>query len=549
MKEIGYESRRKLRVVIYARYSSENQREESIDAQIRYCKTFIEQNPEYELVDIYFDEAKTAKEDIENRVDFQRMIMDSKDDKYDVILVHKFSRFARNKLDSSIYKHKLREKGIKVISVSQHIDDSPEGRMMESFLEAIDEYYSDNLGLEVTKGLRENAFAGKHTGGIAPLGFRYDDNLKLREDKATSHIVRYVFDLYIQGYGSLSIASQLNQKGYTGSRGKPFSHTTVLHMLKNERYAGTFLYDIGDEHFRIENNHDAIIDIVTFQKVQEILKKRGNKPKVKHDHIYALTGKATCGLCGNSYHGAGYSHKRIENGKEVFVYHYRCVNKERRTCDNSNIQKSRLESHICEYILSNLLDDSFIERVATNFEAVLNEYKENQPKEALEGLKSEKRKLEEQKGKLLDLYLDPDSSIDKDTLNDRMDKLKKRIRGIDDEIKSFYINEAFALTKEDAVKYLNGFKESFDGKDEVMVKSLIDTFVEKVIIHKDTIDITYKVDFNRKIHETIGKADNAGDEDGQTSPCSIGISALADIHIPPEFFNVNIERSQLQGMR
>ena len=128
-----------IRVVIYARYSSDMQREESIDAQIRYCKEEIARNPNMVLVGVYYDEALSAKDNIEKRDDFQTMVKDGmKHDKFDAVLVHKFSRFARNKFDSAIYKKKLRDIGIRVISATQKIDDSPEGRMMESVIEAMD---------------------------------------------------------------------------------------------------------------------------------------------------------------------------------------------------------------------------------------------------------------------------------------------------------------------------------------------------------------------------------------------------------------------------
>ena len=162
------------KAVAYARFSSNNQREESIDAQLRAISDYCERE-NIQLVDIYSDEAQSAKTD--NRDDFKNMTDAIFKGNYDIdaVLVHKFNRFARNKYDSALYKKRLRDIGIKVVSVTQPIDDSPEGRILESLIEAMDEYYSENLALEVKKGMLENALKGKHTGGGKLLGLSVDD--------------------------------------------------------------------------------------------------------------------------------------------------------------------------------------------------------------------------------------------------------------------------------------------------------------------------------------------------------------------------------------
>ena len=162
------------RAVAYGRFSSSNQRDESIDAQLRAIGDYCEREG-IQLVEVYTDEAQSATTD--NRDDFMVMIdalLKGKLTDIDAVLVHKFNRFARNKYDSALYKKRLRDMGIKVISVTQPIDDSPEGRILESMIEAMDEYYSENLALEVKKGMLENALKGKHTGGGKLLGLSVD---------------------------------------------------------------------------------------------------------------------------------------------------------------------------------------------------------------------------------------------------------------------------------------------------------------------------------------------------------------------------------------
>ena len=159
--------------VAYGRFSSNNQREESIDAQFRAIREYCKKE-NIELIAEFKDEAISGKTD--DREDFQKMINQLLKGNLavDYVLVHKFNRFARNKYDSALYKKKLKDAGIKVISVSQKIDETPEGELLEGFLETIDQYYSANLAVEVRKGLRENALKGKHAGGQVLFGYSLD---------------------------------------------------------------------------------------------------------------------------------------------------------------------------------------------------------------------------------------------------------------------------------------------------------------------------------------------------------------------------------------
>lgn len=540
-----------IRVVIYARYSSDMQREESIDAQIRYCKEEIARNPNMVLVGVYYDEALTAKDNIEKRDDFQTMIKDGmKHDKYDVVLVHKFNRFARNKFDSAVYKKKLRDIGIRVISATQKIDDSPEGRMMESVIEAMDEYYSDNLGLEVKKGLRENAYSGKHI-GVAPLGFYTDEEGKLREDKKTSYLVRTMFDMYSQGYGMQTIALALNKKGYRTPRGKHFSTKAISAILNNERYTGTYIADVGGEHFRIENNHDALIDKMTFQKCIDIRKKQSHKPRLGSKHLYSLTGKMTCALCGAKYCGGGMSKSRVVNGVKKGIVYYICPNKKFGKCSNTNVNRDKIETLISNHIINHLLTDESIAKIVDEFEAVLKEYKETVPNEGLEVLKKELKKMRVQEEKLLDLYLDPESTLDKGSLNDRVKKAQMRILAIEKEIKSHYVTENFQMGREDAVQYLNDLKNNFDIEDKYAVKAFMDTFVENVIVKKGDIDIIFKVDFNQKMYEALGDDKSQGfievSEADDYSDIVTNRSGL--FIISPQMFKLSISKKELKYMK
>ena len=164
------------RAVLYARFSSDNQRSESIDAQIRAMKSYCDYH-QIAIIDTYIDEAKSAT--TAQRPAFQKMIADSKSHNFNIVLVHKLDRFARNRYDSALAKRELKRNGVAVYSVLENLDNSPESIMMEAVLEGMSEYYSQNLAREVMKGLVENALQCKHTGGKPPLG--YDVDLKTRK--------------------------------------------------------------------------------------------------------------------------------------------------------------------------------------------------------------------------------------------------------------------------------------------------------------------------------------------------------------------------------
>ena len=539
-----------IRVVIYARYSSDMQREESIDAQLRYCKEEIKRNPNMVLVGVYYDEALSAKDNIEKRDDFQLMIKDGmKQDKFDVILVHKFNRFARNTYDSAVYKHKLRDVGIRVISATQKIDDSPEGRMMESVIEAMDAYYSENLGLEVKKGLRENAYSGKHI-GIAPLGYVIGEDGKLKENKETSYLVKTIFDMYLQGHGMQTIAIELNSKGYRTPRGKHFSTKAISAILKNERYTGTFIGDVGNEHFRIENNHDALISKVAFQKAMDLRKKANHKPRIRSKNLYSLTGKMTCAICGAKYCGGGKSQSRKIKGVTKHIVYYICPNKKFGKCTNKSVNRDKIERLISDHIINNLLTDESIEKIVAEFEAVLKEYRDTVPDESLEALKRELGKLKVQEEKLLDLYLDPESTLDKDTLNERVKKTKARILAIDKEIKAHYVTENFKMDKEDAIKFLHELRDGYDSTDKFSVKALMDTFVEDVIVKKDEIEILYKVDFNQKMYEALGDDTQGFVEVSEANGYSDIVTNRSGLFIiSPTYSHQIVSRHDLKYMR
>src|SRR6056297_572143 len=254
-----------IRAVAYCRYSSDNQREESIDAQLRAIKDFCSREG-YTLTGTYIDEAVSGTSD--DRARFLDMIADASKGKFDVVLVHKLDRFARNRYDSAIYKKKLRDAGVRVVSILERLDDSPESIILESVLEGMNEYYSKNLSREVHKGMKENALQAKHNGGVPPLGF--DVNAEgfyvIKEPEADA--VRKIYELFITGHGYGLIAEKLNELGFSTKAGRAFRKNSIRDVLLNEKYIGTYIFAKGSsKEVRLEDALPAIIDKESFDKV------------------------------------------------------------------------------------------------------------------------------------------------------------------------------------------------------------------------------------------------------------------------------------------
>ena len=248
--------------VIYARYSSDNQREESIEGQIRECTAYAEKN-DITIVKHYIDRAISAKTD--NRPQFQQMIKDSDKKLFDIVLVWKLDRFARNRYDSARYKTQLKRNGVKLMSATEIISEGPEGIILESVLEGYAEYYSADLAEKVVRGQTENILKGRCNGGRGTFGYTLDSERKFHIDPLASPFVLESFTKYRDGLTMKEIRDWLNENGIKNPVGGEFTYNSVEHMLKNRRY-------IGELKFRdvvVPNAIPPIIPLELFEDVQE----------------------------------------------------------------------------------------------------------------------------------------------------------------------------------------------------------------------------------------------------------------------------------------
>ena len=217
-----------MKAVIYARYSSDNQREASIEGQIRECTAFAEKNG-ITVLRHYIDRAISAKTD--NRPEFQNMIIDSNKKLFDMIIVWKLDRFARNRYDSARYKAQLKKNGVKVVSATEVISDGAEGIILESMLEGFAEYYSVDLSEKVVRGMTDNALKCMFNGGTLPMGYVIDAEQHFQIDPVTAPYILDAFKQYDEGATMTQIRDWLNEQGMKNTRGNPLTYNSVQHLL------------------------------------------------------------------------------------------------------------------------------------------------------------------------------------------------------------------------------------------------------------------------------------------------------------------------------
>lgn len=339
--------------VIYARYSSDNQREESIEGQIRECTAYAEKNG-MTVVKHYIDRAYSAK--TANRPEFQQMVKDSEKRLFDVVLVWKIDRFARDRYDAAHYKHILQRNHVKLVSATEPISDTPAGIMMESMLTGMAEYYSAELSEKVVRGMTENVLKGKYNGGTVPIGYRIDENRFFQIDPLKAPFVVEAFKKYNEGATMKEIMNWLNQQGVTTNRNQKFTYNSVQTLLTNRRY-------IGENRFQdivMPDTVPVIVDKELFERVQEKIAKNRRAPaRHKAEDDYLLTTKLFCGMCGAMMFG------ECGTARNKTVYHYyKCANAKRtRSCKKKTVRKVWLEDLVVNATLEMLQDDKTIDAI------------------------------------------------------------------------------------------------------------------------------------------------------------------------------------------
>lgn len=460
-----------MNAVIYARYSSDNQREESIEGQIRECTAYAERNG-ITVVRHYIDRALSAKTD--NRPDFQQMIRDSNKKLFEIVLVWKFDRFARNRFDSANYKMILKKNNVHLISVMEPIAEGSQGILVETLLEGMAEYYSAELSEKVIRGQTENALKGKCTGGTGTIGYKIDADKFYRIDPLISPLVLEAFQRYDNGEKIVEIMNYLNEKGVRNMLGGKLTCSSMNTMLKNRRY-------IGELSFRDTVVPDAIPAIVPkdlFDRVQKRMEKNKRAPaRGKADEEYLLTTKLFCGKCGALMFG--------ESGTSATgrtYYYYKCATaKKKKGCNKKTVQKEWLENLVVQETMKLIQDDAVIERIVQ----LVMDF-QNQENTAIPLLEKQLREVDR---KLDNLMKAIEEGLFTRTTKERLDALEAQ----KDELTAKIADEKLRKPSfnADFIRFWLMKFRKFDVSQQKQRKALIEIFVNAIFLYDDRMLITF----------------------------------------------------------
>ncbi len=358
-----------LSAALYARVSSDRQDVDlSIAAQLRALRDYAERNG-YLIEREYIDEAESGR--VADRPQFRKMLDEAAqpDAPLQEILVWKFSRFTRKREHAVAFKSMLRRRGIRVTSVTEHADDTPTGKLMEASIESVDEFYSEHLAQEVTRGMREAASRGFFLSSKAPFGYRRikvldgaKERPTLQVDPDTGPIVKEIFEKSLRGVGLKEIAAELNERGIT-NKGKRWRRNSLHYVLTNEAYTGTAIWgrtttgDKKPDPVRTEGAWEALVSRELFNEVQQGLQERAPKKQrpARVGSKFLLSGLLRCGICGNPYTGQGAKSGRF------FYYVCRTLLREGAGSFSARyLNADRVEARIVERILGRILTDETI---------------------------------------------------------------------------------------------------------------------------------------------------------------------------------------------
>lgn len=503
MKQIISDVRK--RVAVYIRYSSENQRDGySVEYQLDECMKYINDHNML-FVKAYVDEAVSGKS-TNKRNSFFDMIADVKRGEYDCVVVYKYSRFARNLVEATLYRQQIEKAGAQLISAMERIDDStPEGRMMRNIIMVMDEYYSDNLATFVQSAQYLAAKNGKIMGGIAPLGLKYNDQgtYDINEDEAPA--IRLIFQMFADGASQAAILRQLDALGYRTRNGIPYKASTFAGLLTNVKYIGRYEIEItGYEKIVHENAFDALIDMNTWNRVQMRLeKKKAQKearPRMKK-RSYPLTGKIICTHCHHPYIGSAKG--GIHKGVRIDYNYYVCKGKDdKRICKNKNIRKERLEKYVFDQIRENFLNEHIIDQIAQQTYEILSADKPPTADE-LKALKKEKKKIESKLDLLLDSFVD--GEMPKSVLQRKSASLTEQATAIEKQIMRLEIAQSSVVTFDKVMAHLKTLMYNLESGDPDLQKAVVDQVVDKIYISESSVEVVLQINAEN-ISPTTDKA-------------------------------------------
>ena len=462
------------KAVIYARYSSDRQTEQSIEGQLRVCNEFAKAN-DIVIVDEYIDRAMTGTND--NRPAFKKMLADSdRHSPWDIVLVYAIDRFGRNSIEVAVNKQRLQKSGKILLSATQrtstNVDGSKnlDGILLENVLIGLSEYYSAELAQKIRRGLKESWSKGQFTGGILAYGYKLE-NKKAVIDNDQANIVLDIFNMYANGFDATDIIDKLHSKGIM-HKGKPFLHNAIYGILHNEKYIGKCTFN--NETYT--NIYPAIVPLDLFNQVQ--IKLEHNKLGQKSREVdFLLKGKLYCGYCGKRMNGeSGTSH----TGK--VMYYYKCATRKKKTgnCHKKTVNKDFIENAVLDMTMDLFTNKVNLNIIADEIMRTVNQSK--QDKSILKLLQAQKQNAEKS---LKNVMTAIEQGIITATTKNRVTELENEIDGLQVKILQEECNLRSQVNREDIMEFLTyGVRQSSP-------QVLIDILINKIELFDNEIVIYF----------------------------------------------------------
>ena len=462
--------------VIYARYSSDKQREESIEGQLEVCRKYAESNG-YEIIDTYIDRAKSAKTD--DRPYFLKMIKDSEEKHFQAIIVYQLDRFSRNRYDSAKYKTILKRNGVTVYSANENIADNASGVLLESLIEGLSEYYSAELAEKVNRGMNVNAKKCLSNGGTTPLGYKIE-NHKYVIDKQMAPVIKEIFEKYADGVTIKEICADLNARGIKKPNGTTFNKNSFSAILKNRKYLGIYIF----RDIEKPGGMPQIIDEDLFNKVAERMKANKLAPaRTRAKAEYLLTGKLFCGYCKEMMIGHS-SNKTSKNG--IIYNYYKCKNSGRsKSCHKKMVMKDYIEDAVIDECRK-ILTPSNIKKIAKEVSKISKNYDDTTELKRLDMcVKAKEAEIENQMKSLRLCSVDSVRNMifsDLEILSKELENLKLQLTKEQSRHK--------IITPEQVEAFLTALSNG-NINDIVYCRTLIKVLVNKIYLYDDKVTITF----------------------------------------------------------
>ncbi len=461
--------------IIYARYSSDKQTEQSIEGQLRVCNEYAERNG-LNIVDTYIDRATTGTND--HRPAFQKMLADS--DKpviWDIVLVYAIDRFGRNAIEIAVNKQRLKKNGKTLISATQRTSDNIDGSrnldgiLLENVYIGLAEYYSAELAQKVSRGLKENRSKGLYTGGTLTYGYKVENkHVYIDEDQA--NVVIEIFTKYANGYMANDIIADLNERGVVNNTGRPFLPNAIYKLLHNPKYIGR--YEVNGEVYL--NIFPPIVPQELFDEVQRRIAHNKLGQKSRNTDFF-LKGKVFCGYCGKHING--------ESGTSCtgkVMYYYKCANKKK---NKSNCSKKAIPKDELERIVLDMTMEIFTSQV--NLDIIADEIiRVNQKSIAdhsvLNLLREEKAKAEKSMANVMKAI---EEGIIYDVTKNRVKELQEKLDDLNAKILVEEYKQENGITREEAMDYLT------NGVRQVSPQILIELMVNRIDLYDDELVVWF----------------------------------------------------------